>query len=379
MALITDILQTVLRVQGLNQYVQGMQQAAAASAQMAVAQNSMGAAVAAVGFQTAATAGKFSIWYTVLKQTQSILSEITGTMRELTKEFEKQNDALFKTVFVFQNMGKSLPAAYLRMAAREQAGRTGIPEENTLDLARRSRISGFSTRTTSNLVPLLQDLETAGLGDAQGNLDKLNRFIRGEATGSGGGSRILSALRIDPTRLTGGAEHDLQEIMRQLTVKVGGLSDLMAQTISGTFAREQTLLTMAMGRLGGVIAASLVPAVEFLNRSLLGFNRIVDTLSNPESTAGKYIRSFEAILPAILGPVGYFLQPFTRLQEQQRLANQRGEKSDRDKQQQSLDEIAENTRVAAHALFVAAFGSASAFTRGAASFRNLNAAFAARG
>jgi len=384
MASFRDELRTVLAVEGLSQYLSALRQAQQGNLQAALQvqqlhDNLRGIArpLIQVGEALGIQAGQWAVLAAAMYGARTILRQIQETVHEAMQAFEKYNTVLFRTSFLFATMGGSPGTNALRGFARERAAATGIAEDETLFLLGRARQSGFGPQTAGRLVPLLQDVQASGLTSAQNALDIINRLIRQEGRGRGSLGAVSEAatqLRLDPRFFTGGQQHDLQEVMRQLTAKVGGLSNQLASTVSGTFSRNQELLNGTMRRLGAIIEASLVPIIEVLNRELLGLNRAFDFVTggrgieNPRVATALGGALGGAVLE--LGPLAFILQGILQLQLEGQIDNARKQ----DQANKYLQDIAGNTQNMATALFASVFGSASAFTRQGIAYRNLQAA-----
>lgn len=383
MASIRDELRTTLAIDGLSQYLSALRQAQQGNLQAALTVNDLkdnlrGIAkpIVQVGEVLGIQAGQWAVLATAMYAARSALSQIHQTIRESMQDFEKYNTALFRTSFLFSAMGGSPGVSQIQAFARERSATTGISEEDTLGLLGRARQSGFGPRRAGQIVTLGQDVEASGLTSASNLIQMLNQLMHQEGRGVGSLgaiSQIATQLRLDPRQFTGGQQHDLALVITQLTQRVGGLSEIMGRTISGTFNRNQTLLQDAMSRVGGLIEASLVPTIETMNRSLLGFIRAADFYQRPDTGFARMTHILEQVTRWLPG-AGYihpFLAPLARLQDQAAV-DQKNKNANHDSQK--LDEIAGNTQNMATALFASIFGSASQFTRGALSFRNLQSA-----
>lgn len=392
MASFRDELRTVLSVEGLSAYLNALQQAQQGNLAMALQVDELrsrmtgiGRLLVRVGEGLGIQAGQWALIATAVYGARAAFHAVRETIEESMRLFERYDQVLYRTAFLFNSMGTPVGMSRLQGFARERAALTGVNEDETLALAARMRQTGFGPGSIGRLLPLLQDVQASGLTSATGALDMINRLLHQEGRGRGSLgaiSELATTLRLDPRFFTGGQQHDLQEVIRQLSQSVGGLSERMSQlTVSGPFIRNQVLLHTAMQRLGGVIEASLVPAIEFMNRSLLGFTRLVDLLTDPQSRQGNLLRQVDESLKATqFNPANFLLQrlitgPLRALQEEGGTAAMAA----REEMNRHLAQIEANTQNIASAIFLSVFGSASAFTRQAASFRNLQAAVNFRG
>jgi hypothetical protein len=392
MASIRDELRTFLAIDGLSAYLSALRQAqdnnlkaALTVADLHDKLRGIAKPIIQVGEALGLQAGQWALVATAIYAARSAINQIRQVVRESMEDFEKYNTVLFRTSFIFSSMGGSPGTNALRSFARERAATTGIAEGDTLSLLGRARQFGFSAQTAGRLVPRLQDVGASGLMSPESALDMINQLMHTEGRGRGSLgaiSGVATRLGLDPRGFTGGQQHDLELILRQLTAKVGGLSDQMGQTVSGTFTRNQELLHQSMNRLGAIFESTLAPLIETLNRTLLGAIRIFDMAANRDSGLGHFIRAAEHAtrgIPPSLGPefwlINRILRGFTRLQDQGGLG-QRDRNANHDSGK--LDEIAANTLNMPSAIALAIFGSQSAFTRQAGSFRNFQAAINAR-
>lgn len=388
MASFRDELRTTLAIDGLSQYLAGLRQAQQGNVDAVIRLKELqdnltgiGRLLFRVGESLGVQAGQWTILAAAMYGARSIFNQIRQVVQEAMGDFEKYNSVLVRTAFLFSSMGESPGLRGIQSFARERAAVTGISEEDTLTLLGRARQTGFGARTAGRLIPLLQDLQTSGGPAAGASLDILNQLLHQEGRGRGSLgaiNQVATQLRLDPRFFTGGQQHDLEEVMRQLTQRVGGLSEVMGQTISGTFARHQELLHQSMERLGAIIEAGLMPYIEILNTSLLGANRAFDIL-----TGGRGIED-----PTVARGTGSALSQLAQTQPLLAglltgmilLQNQGQIEASKQQQQANkyLQQIAANTLNLPSALALAIFGSASAFTRQAGSFRNFQAAINSR-
>jgi hypothetical protein len=251
MASIRDELRTFLAIDGLSAYLSALRQAQEGNlkAALTVADlhdklRGIAKPIIQVGEALGLQAGQWALVATAIYAARSAINQIRQVVRESMEDFEKYNTVLFRTSFIFSSMGGSPGTNALRSFARERAATTGIAEGDTLSLLGRARQFGFSAQTAGRLVPRLQDVGASGLMSPESALDMINQLMHTEGRGRGSLgaiSGVATRLGLDPRGFTGGQQHDLELILRQLTAKVGGLSDQMGQTVSGTFTRNQTL------------------------------------------------------------------------------------------------------------------------------------------
>lgn len=381
MASISDTLTTILRLQGLSQYVQGMQSAAQATASMAVQTNNSALAMGAMGFQGNAMLGKLGQVLIISQMVSQAMQQIAAVAKAGMTAFEQYNDTLTRTALIFQNLGNNVPLSSFRNLADQRLFSANMDPNATLNLAGQARRLGFPVGHMNELITTLQDQEASGGPGAERTLNIINQFLRtggggrgGRGGGGGGGGRGLSRLGVDARGFTGDPDKDILEILRQIRDRTGGVAEFLRNTPSGAFEQFSKLNAKVLTNLGEVIERSLVPVIEFLNRSLQG---IINTQRIVENQSTGALQN-EAAVARSLAPGGglafsLLANYLQSIADSQKDLDARGEK-----QNHLLEMIERNTQSVANTIQVAVFGSASNFTRQAGSFMNLNAAIAAR-
>ena len=193
--------------------------------------------------------------------------------------------------------------------------------------------------------------------------------------GAGGGRGLLGlATRLGINiRFTGSIERDLNALTQAINEKFGGVAEAMNAVASGVHLRFQALLTAALGRLGSIIEIILAPAMAHMADKLLG---VINTLDQVQHGGQQSWQS--NLLFTLIGalPGGLFFQDAIRA-NRAREAQAAGRAGGRGTEQEMLDSLRHidaNTQRMASAIVTTVFGNISAFTRGAASYRNLNTA-----
>lgn len=312
--------------------------------------------------------------------------ELAQFMGQAMRQADEYTQALTRAAVLFGNAGRPVSIAGLQGLARERAFQLGIPEARTLGLAGQMAERGFSPQRIGQLLPALQNIE-AGTGGRTSAESAMEMFLRvlerplqqGGRAGLGGSRGLMGlATRLGINiRFTGNIENDLNKLTEAINTKFGGVAEALAATASGVHLRYQLLVATSTARLGVIMETLMAPLLETLNRSLLGFIRTMDILTNPSPQGGSRIGQglmdlLIGILPGVgLGAVGALQQERAR----QRALQAAGARSTYESQSlDALRHIDANTQRVASLVAQSVFGQISAFTRGAMTFRELNMA-----
>lgn len=335
LATITDILETQLRLLGITAFTQGMQVAAAQTTALGAAVTTVRAGLGALGTVLASGAGRFAI--------------ATLAIAESVHAFKDYEIELLRTGSIFTNLGTQIPIAQLQAYAEARQFATGIDEQATTALLGQLKVYGFTLQQIKGLVPVLQDVQAAGKGNAEEIAAGLNKYFR---TGT---TRALVRVGIDTTRLTGGIEHDLAEIERQLAGKTGGIAAILRDTLGGSLNGLAKDTQTLFARLGDIFAPALTTAINFIDDVIQGWVLLLDKLI------------------ALINQLPSWLKTATG-HDQEKLNAGAVREGFGQRDSQNLDEIRRNTGQAAAALVAAVFGGTGTVARQTGAFRSLNAA-----
>lgn len=307
----------------------------------------------ALAAATATTVGAIGTLGTVLRSGSGRLALATLIVVEGVRAFKDYEIALLRTGSVFQNLGVKIPLAELQAYAEARQFATGIDEQATLALLGQLRAYGFTVQQIKGLVPVLQDVQAAGRGSAEEIAAGLNKYLR---TGS---TRALIRLGIDTTRLSGGIQHDIDEIERQLRGKFQGIAAELRTTLGGSLHGLAQDTQTLFARLGDIFAPAITSVVNFIDDVIQGWILLIDR---------------------IIALINLLPTPFKTAtgHDQEKLNAGRIREGFGQRDSQNLDEIRKNTGQAAATLAAAILGGAGTVGRQTATFRTLNGAIRAR-
>lgn len=265
MAVITDVLETVLQLSGVTQYVTQMQVATGAvvalkDGQIAAAEatllleRSMGALTATLAAVAAAAAAVGGVGFQGLRQ------------------FASDEQVWVKLARALHNVGSAMPFAEVKAYAEARQEATGIDDEATAALIRQLVQLRFNTREWQQLVPVLQDAEAAGLGTAESIARAIRRFQ------VSGRTQALSALGINIEEVRRSADQ-IGDIIEQLRRKSQGAVEDRFRTLGGAFQDLKDQLGNLFSSIGDALAPIVIPVVRWLRDQVVGITKFInDTL-----------------------------------------------------------------------------------------------------
>jgi hypothetical protein len=312
--------------------------------------------------------------------------EVTRFVGEAMRIGDQYSQSLTRTAALLGNVGLPVSFAGLQNLARSRQAGSGIGEDRTLSLIGQLGERGFSQGQIQRLVPALQNVElgTGGTMTAERAMSMLLRVLERpqqlRAGGGGGGGRGLLGLATQlgvNVRFTGNIERDLNNLTSAINQKFGGVAEALANTASGTHLRLQQSLTAAMGRLGQVIEVGLQPLMSGLISALTAGNSFTDRVLHGGREGAASGIGLLSYLAAVPGPVGWAFRGLFNERLRQRQLEVAAASGDPVARQQlaALHHIEQNTTQMAGAMVAVLFGQASARTRQAFAYNELNHAF----
>jgi hypothetical protein len=391
----TDTLTTIINMVGASQAAAQLTQVGAAAQGTAASlirlqtvQIPLTGGIARLNTSTGLLAGGLTAIATTGVLAVAAIRQIGIVMGEAMRIGDQYSQSLTRTAALLGNVGQPVNFAGLQNLARARQAQMGIPEERTLSLIGQLGERGFNQGQIQRLVPALQNVEagTGGRVTAERAMSMMLRVLerpmqlgRGGAGGGGGGRGLLglaTQLGIN-VRFTGNIERDLNNLTAAINQKFGGVAQALASTASGTHLRYQQALTAAMGRLGQVIEVGLQPIMERLIGVFTFGNSITDRILHGGREGASSGIGWLAYGAAIPGPIGWAVRGLFNERLQQRKLEVAAASGDPVARQQlaALHHIEQNTQQMAGAMVAVLFGQASARTRQAFAYNELNHAF----
>lgn len=267
MAVVTDVLETILQLSGISQYVAGMRAASAATAQLGAVQATTAQATAVLAGSMTALAGEVALVAAGIAALAVGAAGIQGL-----RQFAADEQVWVKLARALHNVGGSLPFQEVRAYAEARQESTGIDDEATAALIRQLVQLRFSTKQWQELVPVLQDAEAAGKGTAESIGLAIRRFL---TTGRAAG---LAPFGIDINKVKQEADQ-LGEIIRQLKGASVGAVDDQFKTLAGGFKDLKDQLGNLFSSIGDALAPIVIPIVRWLRDQVVGLTKFInDTL-----------------------------------------------------------------------------------------------------
>jgi len=336
----------------------------------------------------ATTVGGLFLFERGLRMVGNAVRAITTEMSAAMRVADQYNQSLARAVVLTGNAGRVATFGGLAGLARSRLALTGIPESRTLDLAGQMAERGFSTARINQLLPALQDIEQGSGGRVSGE-SVMNRLLRiverpfmpgVRGAGGSGGMRGIAGLAASlgiNVRMSGNIERDLENLTQAIHEKFGWVAEALAHTASGVHLRFQEELTAVTARLGSLIEASLLPVLQAMIPLLHGIVSGLDFLLH--GGGNRTTTGLGGVAGGLLGggnPLGIAATGLNIAR--QREANLEKIAGRLPQEQDDIHKIMLDTAQMAGALTQVLFGHASAFTRGAFGYSELNRAIGFR-
>lgn len=267
MAVINDVLETILQLSGIASYVAGMRAASTSTLQLAAAQTTLATTSGAAGAGIAVAAASVAELVAGLAAIGVLLAGAQGL-----RQFASDEQVWVKLARALHNVGGSLPFAEVKAYAEARQVATGIDDEATGALIRQLVQLRFNTKQWQELVPVLQDAEAAGKGTAESIALAIRRFL---TTGRAAG---LAPLGIDINKVKQEADQ-LGEIIRELRAASVGSVDDQFKTLKGGFDDLLHQLGNLFSSIGDALTPVVLPIIHAWRDEVIAVTRFInDTL-----------------------------------------------------------------------------------------------------
>jgi hypothetical protein len=267
MAAVTDILQTVIRLEGAPQYAAEMGTAAVATAGFAAAE---GVATAATG-TLAASVGVLEAVLLPIIAPLLTLTAVIGGLSKAVNTFAEDQQQIFQTAVVLRNMGTSMPIGELQQFAKELQKIVPIDDEAIVSLGgllAQFRLSGDQIKS---VLPAIVDTAAATGESLETIGETVGRSLLGQARG-------LKSLGIQ-FKATGDRARDLKTIQEELSKRFGGAGAAQRNTVQGAFTALSEATSNFFSAVGRFLAPVIVPLLNKLTDFLTFLTEKIEALS----------------------------------------------------------------------------------------------------
>ena len=218
------------------------------------------------------------------------LGAVVLGVREAIKNFQEDEDAIFRTTILLRNLGNSYPIEKATAFAAAQQQATGFQDDVIVGMLGTLKAAGAVDSQIEALGKTILDF-SAGKGIP---LEEVTRAVSQALLGN---TRSLRSMQIQ-MKATGDRVKDTTTLMKLFNQQTAGAATARLGTLTGQFDRLRAAMSEFFSVIGDKISVVLVPALDKLSSVLFALAK------NPALSGALFFGTLGALLGARGGPAG---------------------------------------------------------------------------
>lgn len=260
MALLSDTLETLFVLRGVEELITGLGRSAAGFATMAAGEAQATAGAAALDTALSPLIGTFEL-------VAAGIGILTLGIGHAADEFRKDEQNIFRTSLALRNMGSSIPIARLQEFSQEMQKTVAVDDAAVVGLAGLLKEFNVADGQVEPAIKAIVDYSKATGQDIPSAGQSFTRALLGQ-------SRALKAIGVD-FHATGDRASDLQRLIGRVEERTRGAAEAQRHTLGGSFEALQESASNFFSSLGQLFAPQLVAILDSLTAF---FNKLTELI-----------------------------------------------------------------------------------------------------
>lgn len=262
---VTDLLQTIIRLDGGPAFAANL--GAASTALQGTA-----AAEAGVAASTATLSAAFGALGGPLGLAIAGFVALTAVASKSLSAFSDSEDTIARLAIRMRNLGNAFPIGELTAFSTQLGQQLGIDDELIAKTAAMGTGFGLNRKQIENALPKVLDIAVANKVSPDEVLEKIFQASKGRTRG------LIDALKIDPAKLKGDLR-DVNNLINQIGAGFAGTAAAFRNTLPGTVAALKVSMGNLWEALGRFISPIVVPLLNLLIKGIDAVTNALDRLA----------------------------------------------------------------------------------------------------